>query len=160
MNNPLERNAETDPEVEQLASAFHEDWRATRLQEDGSYEPRVKPTTDEIWSAEHGGVAEVDIANTSFDALPADWQEENRAAAQVAQGELNLGLNTGADITSQEFIENAATSIHVAWLERNPWAKGGELDVPYAQLPTEEKIKDDQQIVTAVLLHQNTNSGV
>ena len=32
--------------------------------------------------------------------------------------------------------------IHDAWLSRNEWAKGGELDVPFTQLSAEEQDKD------------------
>jgi threonine/homoserine/homoserine lactone efflux protein len=40
--------------------------------------------------------------------------------------------------------------IHVKWLERNAWAKGGELDKPYAQLPEPEKQKDREALYQAI----------
>jgi len=57
--------------VTELASAFHEDWRKTRKQEDGSFEPRIKETKDEAWIQKHG-TNQVDIANTTFGELPED----------------------------------------------------------------------------------------
>ncbi|MGH7236977.1 MAG: hypothetical protein ACREGF_00390 [Candidatus Saccharimonadales bacterium] len=139
-----------DPVIK-LASRFHDDWRATRKQEDGSYEPRIKTTKDETWAAQHG-TTEVDIANTSFEDLPEDWQAENKTAAEVAQGALEAGIASGADITRDTFVESASSQIHDAWLGRNEWAKGGELDVPYAQLTPDEQDKDSAQILTAIEL--------
>jgi len=68
-----------------IASAFHEDWRKTRLQSDGTFEPRVKKTTDQAWIDAHG-TDDVDIANSSYDELPDDWKAENKAAAEVVAG--------------------------------------------------------------------------
>ncbi len=48
------------------------------------------------------------------------------------------------------FIEQGSTIIHINWLERNSWAKGGELDKPYAQLPEPEKQKDREALYQAI----------
>lgn len=138
-------------EVTRLASRFHNDWRESRLLEDGSYDPRPKQTLDEEWIRAHGS-SEVDIANTDYEDLPSDWQEENKAAAEVAQSLLNEGYANHEDIKGDEFVESASSQIHEAWLGRNGWAIGGELDVPYDQLPEAEKLKDRAQILTAIEL--------
>jgi hypothetical protein len=65
-----------------IASQLHEDWRKTRLNEDGTYEPRLKNTSDQEWIAAHDGSTEVDIANTTYENLPADWQAENATAGE------------------------------------------------------------------------------
>ncbi len=146
---------ELSPEVVSVASELHDAWREPRKLEDGSYEPRVKKTSDSKWSDEHG-TDEVDIANTSFEDLPTDWQKENADAAEVAYGLLTQGLNMNLDITSNDFIEQAAAEIHTAWLarENNSYARGGELDVPYDELPEDEKAKDRSQILIAIEQHQ------
>ena len=136
-----------------LASEFHEDWRKTRLDLDGNFEPRIKSTKDEVWIAAHG-TNEVDIANSTYAELPEDWQAENKAAAEVivdiiddADGLLSLEDPEVRNIVGER--------IHAAWLSRNEWAKGGELDVPFADLPIDEQNKDLNQLIVAQRLFSN-----
>ena len=135
-----------------LASALHEDWRKTRLQEDGSFEPRVKATKDETWIAAHG-TDQVDIANTLFPELPTDWQAENQAAAETVVDVL-AEAGGQVDLFDQEHRDYVGTRIHDAWLSRNDWAAGGELDVPFSQLPPAEQTKDLDQMVIAQQVFQ------
>lgn len=140
-------------EVTRLASQFHEQWRESRLLENGGFEPRVKDTNDSEWSVAHSGATQVDIANTPFEDLPTDWQAENMAAAETAQGTLNEGFANFEDIKSDEFIEKASSNIHDEWVGRNSsYAEESGLNVPYDQLPEDEKSKDRAQILTAVEL--------
>lgn len=145
--------AEQDPKAEAAAavdSALHEDWRKTRKQEDGSFEPRIKGTKDEAWVAAHG-TDQVDIANTSYADLPADWQAENKAAAEVIVEIMDEAAASGAtvDLNEPTHRDYVGGRIHDAWLERNDWARGGELDVPFDQLPPAEQAKDIDQMVIA-----------
>ena len=133
-----------------LATEFHEDWRKTRLQEDGSFEPRVKSTSDSAWVEAHG-TDQVDIANTSYDDLPSDWQAENKAAAEVVVGVM-IEHNGNIDLSNEEVRNQVGDTIHDAWLSRNEWAKGGELDVPFADLPADEQAKDISQIEVAQIV--------
>jgi len=130
-----------------VASALHEDWRKTRKQEDGTFEPRVKDTKDEAWIATHG-TDQVDIANTSYVDLPADWQAENKAASEVVVGILD-GVNGAIDLSDHTQLTAVGAKIHEAWLDRNEWSRGGELDVPFDQLPPTEQAKDIDQIIIA-----------
>ena len=143
-----ENNSEAfDEAVAALGSEFHEDWRKTRLNEDGSFEPRLKSTSDEAWIAKHG-VNEVDIANTSYEDLPEDWQYENKQAAAVVVN--ILSEYSGSVELENDMIRSAVgEKIHSAWLERNSWATGGELDVSFDDLPLEEQEKDIDQIRVA-----------
>ena len=140
--------AEQDPQAEAVtavASALHEDWRKTRLQEDGTFEPRVKGTKDEAWITAHG-TDQVDIANTGYTELPADWQAENKAAAEVVVGVMGEA-NGAIDLSDAAQRSYVGGKIHDAWLSRNDWAAGGELDVPFDQLPPAEQAKDIDQVV-------------
>ena len=146
--------------VEDLAFQFHEEWRKTRLNADGTYEPRWKVIKDEEYiqnyeKAEHkpsyvrkneNGQYEMDIANVHFNFLSKDWQAENRAAAEVVA---NLVKSNKKYSTKK--IGNI---IHNAWLERNTWAKGGELDVPFKKLSKEEQQKDLVQYETAAKMYE------
>lgn len=90
---------------------------------------------ENIRKAENG--YEIDIANSSYAQLSADWQAENKAAAKVV-----------AEIVESEkelTIDEVGTIIHDKWLERNDWAKGSELDVPFVELPKVEQDKDLDQ---------------
>lgn len=132
--------------ITEVASAFHEAWRAGRRKADGSYEPRIKETKDTAWIQAHK-TNQVDIANTTYAALPSDWQAENRASAEIAVQQI---LKNTTQMLTPAFIEQASNIIHIKWLERNSWAKGGELDVPYAQLPEPEKQKDREALYQAI----------
>lgn len=142
-----EQLKKVDETVATLATAFHENRRKARLQEDGSFEPRVKPTTDEAWVAAHG-TSEVDIANTDYLDLPEDWQAENKAAASVIV-DLMSERGQKIDLVDPTVRSEVGAVIHDAWLSRNQWAAGGELDVPFDDLPEAEQIKDLDQVLVA-----------
>lgn len=149
-NIKLEKQAE--PEVVEeavgaLASAFHEEWRKTRLNEDGGFEPRMKETKDAGWVAEHG-TNQVDIANTAYDQLPEDWQAENKSAAEVVVG-LMVDRNGQVNLSDSATRSEVGGIVHEAWLARNSWASGGELDVPFDQLSADEQAKDINQVEVA-----------
>ena len=142
---PIEQNEqESASDAESVASLLHEDWRLTRLQEDGSFEPRVKGTKDEAWIQTHG-TDQVDIANTGYQDLPEDWKAENKAAGAVV-ADLLAELGTDVDLFNPEQRTVVGDKIHDEWLSRNEWAKGGDLDVPFDQLPADEQAKDLNQM--------------
>lgn len=135
-----------------IAAALHEDWRSGRLvggthgQADAAYEPRMKTTTDQKWIAAHG-TDQVDIANTSYADLPADWQKENGDAGEVVAS--ILARHGGSvDLTDQATRAQIGHEIHTEWLgrENNSYARGGALDVPFSQLPADEQEKDIAQV--------------
>ncbi len=130
-----------------LAGEFHEDWRQTRLQEDGSYEPRLKTTKDQTW-IEAQGTDQVDIANSAYSELPADWQAENKAAADTVV-DLLLKKSGKINLSDETARIEAGNVVHDAWLSRNEWAKGGDLDKPFAELPVDEQDKDIKQVEIA-----------
>ncbi len=134
--------------VQKMGSYLHEEWRKTRLKEDWTYEPRMKKSKDLAWTEKHG-TDDVDIANTSFEDLPSNWQYENLEAAKVAVELVYEKVASGEEITS-EMIEEMSSVVHEKWLERNDWAKDWELGVSYDQLPEDEKAKDRAQVETAI----------
>lgn len=132
-----------------LGSDLHEAWRAPRKREDGTYEPRIKKSKDEVWNASHG-TDEVDIANCTFEQLPSNWQYENLEAARVAIEQVYDKTMVGVLITPAE-VEQMASTIHEEWLKRNSWVFDDnygdpKLAVPYQQLSKEEQDKDKAQL--------------
>jgi hypothetical protein len=121
------------------ADKLHEEWRKGRLVADGSFEPRLKTTTDQVWISRQG-TDQVDIANTSFSDLPKDWQQDNLLAAKGAIAAIgNLRNN---ELLGSGDLESVASQIHDHWLERNgEWAEDHQL-LPYRDLSEEEKEKD------------------
>lgn len=144
--------------ADDTAFVLHEQWRQNRLREDDTYEPRWKKINDEKFIADLEGNElpnyvrkteagyEIDIANAYYTQLSADWQNENKAAAEVVT---NI-IQSGKELSRDEIGE----IIHNAWLERNSWAKDGELGVPFTELPEEEKNKDMLQYDIALTLSQ------
>ncbi len=140
--------------VETMATALHEDWRQTfhktfRADPDnaGKKPTRLKTTKDKGWIASHG-TDQVDIANTDYADLPEDWQRENRAAAEVIEG--ILARRGRVDLDDPATREALGEEIHAAWLSRNEWARGGDLDKPFAELPKVEQDKDIDQLRVAM----------
>jgi len=142
--------------AEDVAFVLHEQWRQTRKKEDGSYEPRWKKIKDSNFIAkldekelpsylrksEDG--YEIDIANACYTQLSPDWQQENKDAAEVVA----KIVESGKELSRNEIGD----IIHNAWLERNSWAKDGELGVPFVQLSKEEQDKDIVQYEIALTM--------
>lgn len=140
--------------AKKLAAALHEQWRESRLREDGYYEPRIKSTEDEAWIALHGA-SRVDIANTSFEDLPADWQKENLAAAEVVVNTIDFCHENGIeiDLLNEESRNMVGEIIHAAWLSRHAeedWVGEQGLDKPFTHLPEDEQAKDIRQMATGL----------
>lgn len=118
-----------------LAGLLHESWREGRLDKvTGQYTPRLKVTRDKEWISTHGGVEELDIANTSFSDLPKDYQEENYLSARVAI----------------EKIEDLLNLIHDNWLDRNDLNATSAQKTQYSRLSDVEKIKDIDVLEEAI----------
>lgn len=95
-----------------------------------------------------GQGGEVDIANTPYADLPPKWQAENKASAESAVRAILD--NPDAD------MEQLASIVHDAWLERNgSWAPP-EQNVPYEQLSETEKQKDRDVVEAARRAIQGT----
>ncbi|MCX6755440.1 MAG: hypothetical protein NT068_02790 [Candidatus Nomurabacteria bacterium] len=113
--------------IEQVASLIHESWRKGRYNsETNSYAPRIKIVQDQEWINKHDGINELDIANSPFSELPADWQQENILSATVAI----------------EKIKDALFLIHDNWLDRNDTYADPDQKVQYSRLSKDEKNKD------------------
>lgn len=155
MDEILKTKIEEEPMVMELASRFHENWRHARDKtQDGLVEPDFEVTTDQYWIDQHDGNNVVDIANTDFIDLPADFRKENVEAAKVAWGLLADELIEGVDFRTDEFIEESADKIHQEWLKRNPDDENiAELSVPYQALSEDQKAKDRDQILAAIDLY-------
>lgn len=146
-----------------MASDLHEEWRKTRKRKDGTFEPRIKKSTDEVWNKKHG-TNMVDIANTGFDGLPENIKYENAEAAKVAVGlvydDIKKGLMDSYTNNKSEvdkIIEKKAAKVHNEWLKRNAWvydSENGDPDLakPYNELSDKEKAKDRIQIFQAIEL--------
>ena len=135
-----------------LGADLHETWRRgyalKNTLEDGTVKPREKKTKDEEWIAKNGTNI-VDIANRTFAELPKDWQGENLEAAKVAIDLVYGKMMAGQEISEEE-LQRLSAIVHEKWLERNEWARDGELGVPYEQLPKEEQEKDTAQLRDAM----------
>ena len=130
-----------------LGSRLHEDWRKTRLNEDGSYEPRIKQTSDQEWISKNGTI-EVDIANTTYDNLPEDWRGENKAAAAVIVGIFDE-YNGVVELDNPIIRSRVGNKVHDAWLDRNgAWAPESQ-KMPFDDLSIEEQEKDLDQVRVA-----------
>jgi len=154
----IEAPEDRDARVTVLGVALHELWLRTRhclpdsqvMYADGRLEPRIKKTTDEDWIESHRGVDQVDIASKFFTDLPYDWEAENLAAADVIDELVQeFGGAEHVDLTNDEVRQRCGEIIHNKWLERNIYAKGGDLDVPFTELPDDEQAKDLVQLLFA-----------
>lgn len=141
-----------------VATKLHDDWRKTRLNKDGFYEPRWKTIKDEkfinsldvnnlpsnIRKSESG--FEIDIANSTYSQLSLDWKKENYEAAKVV-----AGLYVIKEIRKIPLsLAKIGEIIHAEWLNRNPWGKEDpKLSLPFEYLSYEEQDKDLNQYLLA-----------
>ncbi len=137
--------------VAHLAPLAHEDWRTSRKFENGLYEPRVKKVKDG-----HGGFIEVDIANTHFDALPVEWQRNNRAYATLTVAAIMQVEKENGTVDS---IERAAAVFHEKWIRFNSGSAAEALHVPFADLPEDEKEKDRRIVRRAFEVYERHRGG-
>ena len=140
-----------------VASRAHEQWRAQHRLQRGDV-PAIKTTKDEAWIALHG-VSELDIAAASYEQLPADWQFENRVAAELTVDELLAAQSRGEPL-DEAFIERVADALHAAWVDRNRSWAAAELLLPYAELPEVEKEKDRLFVKQGLSVLQAASSQV
>lgn len=142
--------------VLQEAATGHTQW-----QEDRNHEPRVKVLIadeegNKKWINEGNECPEgftvqesVDIANTAFSDLPADWKKENLL---VNEGVVDVLMDKleSREALNEGTVDDVAAFVHEQWLLRNPWAKAGDLDVPFSELSEEEQEKDRQYVRAAM----------
>ncbi|MES2631106.1 MAG: hypothetical protein V4611_04050 [Patescibacteria group bacterium] len=166
----IEYEASGEEQAQALANVFHEVWLRTRNKRsnngaifaNGEREAREKKTNDEDWIKASGKAeAMVDIANTGFVKLPEDWKAENSAAANVIVELIkDFGGADHIDLSDPEVYAKCGAKIHDRWLERNTYAKGGELDVPFEELSADEQAKDLEQLQIALELFKPEKEGV
>jgi len=139
-----------------------------------STKPRREPSQEFITSLNSNqlpsnirvvdGKYEIDIANSTYNQLSPDWQYENKEAGKVASELVIRGQRQYVSIHNQvcwnssygEYLdrEQVGNKIHNEWLKRNTWAKGGELDVPFKDLPPHEQAKDIDQYKIAYAIFE------
>ncbi|WP_326819617.1 hypothetical protein [Streptosporangium sp. NBC_01756] len=139
----------TNRRVEKIAGRFHDKWRAPRKLSDNTYDPRVKPTTDAAWIKKHG-TDQVDIANTRYRSLPADWKHENRESARIGVQLIDEARASGVNVRGERFMEKASSVVHDRWLVRNGSWASEEQRLPYELLSHAEKEKDRDVIRTVL----------
>jgi len=155
----------TSEVVKQVASQLHENWRAPRILEDKTFEPRVKiqallsdgrtkwfnegtePQDAEVLKSQ-------DIANTAFTDLDPQWQAENKAAAEFVVPAViqALGDNTSISISQ---TTDLADQVHQAWISRNDWVNhpehgNPEMAAPYSELSEKLQYEDLKHVLTAL----------
>lgn len=102
----------------------------------------------------------IDLAAATFDEMSEHWQNVNIESAKgmiALLPSFSVGDTDGATVLKTilkvpDFSVQAkyAAILHDAWLKlpANSWALGGDLDCPFEQLPSEEKAKDIQQLMS------------
>ena len=134
-----------------LASVLYNVWRKPRLLEDGTYEPKIKNTSDGYWILFYG-TDKVDIANTEHEDLPTDWQESNKFAAIDAIG-IIVATSLPPQYTGEindEYIEMVSSYLHDAFISRRKGNVPDKQKVPYSELSEELKELDRNIIREAI----------
>ena len=167
-----------DSFVHTVASTFHQDWRErfllanphaknrfklTSRWEDASPADFVYPMILTVGSClvhrnlrvarqrSNSSIFYVDVLNMTYDELPDDWAEENRATARVACRELLRSVRRRRQF-NRDLIERISKKIHEAWIKRNAHRSTQTLLLNYDQLSELEKDKDRRAILIACRL--------
>ena len=135
-------------DVAWIARKAHERWQEEWLRVHGDV-PHCKTTTDSRWIALHGGVAEVNLAATSYDDLPREFSDSHWFSAETAMTYVQLAGRDRRPFDAV-YIEQIAAMIHSKWLERHGATASEALRVPYAELPEDEKVKDRIFVTLAI----------
>ena len=153
--------------VTELGSLLHDEWRADRKLDDGTYNSRVKVFVrleggKEKWFNESDVPANAeeikrqDIANTTFEKLDPDWQKDNAEAADIVVNIVSNAIQQGLtpeNLLEKNNLEEASNKVHEEFLrrrkDRNAWIEPSQ-DKPYIELAEEEKEKDRAQVRKAI----------
>ena len=165
--------------VEQVASAYHSDWRQTFHKQNPTIQNRFKLTksktnyqsSDFIYpmiltvgsclvhrnlkvaqNRLNHSLIYVDILNMNYNELPFDWAEENRETARLACQLILKSIRTKKRF-NQNLIENLSKRIHFHWMKRNFQRTKKELLVSYQFLTDFEKLKDRKAILIACQIY-------
>jgi len=183
----LELNDQEQALIEKIASELHESWRNTYSGGTTRWKLLVRITkgdgTREMWinGDENGNIPDrekqrlekdgsqivtppemrQDILKTPFGRLHEHWRKENLAAAEFAIKVVRYIQKQNIDPNSLQAYNLAGSLIHAAWLKRNQWSKGNDLDRPFAELSEAERRKDLYQYELALkaLESLEENSG-
>ena len=146
---------------QQLTDTMHEKWLAGYRSDKGET-PRFKPVPlgggedpEEILQQYEktemvDGVLQQDINQPAENIVPSLKHKLNGApAVDYATATEQI------DINGPEDIEVLASAFHDVWMKHNEWQKESEpaLFAPYERLPSDEKIKDLDQLKIALDLH-------
>lgn len=143
-----------------LATLLHENWRKTRIN-DGKIEPKWRSFHDVVLARRYfenpdkfpnirtnGENLEMDIANTPYEDLSRDWQQENMAASRF--------VGSLAFVADNMSLAEIGDKIHKERLLRRPWNRAEpKLNLPFDKLSEAEKQKDLQQYFIAKDLLKN-----
>ena len=141
----------------QLAVAFHDTWRNSRLTETGGYLPKIEITEDKLWIESHG-TDKLDLANTNYQDLPEDWKTENRDAAATIVSIIDR-YDGNIDLTNPIQRSEIGREVHDAWLQRNKAVfhthniEPGQT-VTFGELPPQEQEKDLEQVIVGLKLFE------
>lgn len=100
----------------------------------------VRTTTDASWIATHG-TDTLDLATCPYKDLPTDWKAERDIGAKIAVDAL-LAAEVAGRPYDAALVDEVASVLHSAWLERNSTRAGEEQKKPYAELSEYEQRKD------------------
>ena len=147
------------PSVDALAVALHKDWQKT-----SGFTERWKTVKnkDDFWKVAHRAAGtgvqayvrpatfEIDIQNLPFHFLTEQWQQENRATAELV---INQVKGVGKTKLDKKDVLKIATAIHEDWLRRNTWVSDSDpMKAPFSALSWTLKMKDVQPVLTYLRL--------
>ena len=118
----------------QAASVLHQNWREEYIINNGNI-PRMKDTPD----------GKVDI-NVPFDMVHPMYQEANLTMATFVLKMLCIFEREHEDPRIYYRL------IHDFWLQENPYAENGPLDVPWDDLP---KVEQDKDVRVYMVCHEH-----
>ncbi|WP_156511341.1 LuxR C-terminal-related transcriptional regulator [Nocardia nova] len=118
---------------------------ATEPPEDAGYGAVLDTTTDSAWIEAHDGSTRISRATTDFHDLPNDMLSEYVRLAESAVPIVLAAVNSGTDVSTDDFVDDLSSRIHNGRLQRHWRIATAEQRLPFDDPGYPEKLREQHR---------------
>ncbi|PPJ10650.1 hypothetical protein C5E51_10275 [Nocardia nova] len=113
--------------------------------EDAGYGAVLDTTTDSSWIEAHDGSTRISRATTDFHDLPNDMLSEYVRLAEIAVPIVLAAVNSGTDVSTDDFVDDLSSRIHNGRLQRHWRIATAEQRLPFDDPGYPEKLREQHR---------------